>query len=396
MNDNKRQDSGHEWCQQPTTNPAEQPKPPGNECSCKDLPPTKVPEVTKPEKCKPPKCCNCPETPQPQDTCFDTLLKAQTERVADGKKAEEFKKELTKVLDKAKAAAQDYTQKNFDILIKDWTEQDADIVKLIHRLVCDVPCWRCAIECHICSLLEDMRVAEVELYGDPQLYADYKLYPAVRDAYDLQYWLQRDKSIKERRYNRIKSVLGAWESPFKAISQVLASHKTLIPETQKLIGTDSGRALYDIFFRIIPAHLAIAPPRGSKWRTNIDKEFTEFCGCDMAEPDDCCGPNVGLWGFTLRERVTGPLPYLIDPNRLQGVICCLVAKRYGPAQKEFSDADNALAEQIDKIKQLHSIVDDGLKSFEKTAKGAIPDKIDCCDYEPKAKPTDDSSEDEAR
>ena len=85
--------------------------------------------------------------------------------------------------------------------MKHWVEHDADIAKFIAKLVCDVPCWRCIIECYVCPLLNKLHYAEQWLYGDGTLYAD------VHNLYDLQYWHTRDKDAKERTFNRIKDVL---------------------------------------------------------------------------------------------------------------------------------------------------------------------------------------------
>ena len=129
--------------------------------------------------------------------------------------------------------------------------------------------------------------------------------------------------------------------------------------------------------KLVPLHLAIAPPDGSKWETCIDKKYTEFCKCDMQCPDDCCGPDVGEW--SIRQRLVGPQPYLIDPDQYLSLICCIVEKRYGPAQKELTDADGELLKIENAIKRDKDAVENGLKSFDKDAKGAIPSVVLCCD-----------------
>ena len=73
----------------------------------------------------------------------------------------------------------------------------------------------------------------------------------------------------------------------------------MLADTQKIlqeanfIAPDAAKLVYDIFLRVVPLHLAIAPPADSGYVTGIAKEYTEFCHCDEGEPDDCCGPDVG-------------------------------------------------------------------------------------------------------
>jgi hypothetical protein len=137
--------------------------------------------------------------------------------------------------------------------------------------------------------------------------------------------------------------------------------------------------VFDVFFRLVFTHLAIAPPAASGVTTQIDKKYTEFCDCDKGAPDDCCGPNVGK--LTWRERLIGPQPYLIDPNAYYDLICCLVKNRYLPAKDQVALADAAFQNVDNEIKRRKAQIDNALKTFEKDAKGAIPPNIDCCDLE---------------
>jgi hypothetical protein len=201
----------------------------------------------------------------------------------------------------------------------------------------------------------------------------------VYDLYDLQYWHTRDKAAKERRFNRIKSVLTAWETPAKTIEKALNDNRALIEAACKAICNEPGKAIYDVFLRLVPMHLAIAPPEESNWETKIDKRYTEFCECNKGKPDYCCGPDVGEW--SLRQRLIGPQPYLIDPNDYFKLICCLVEKRYAPAKDALSKAVTDLAAVGDRIARYEAQLTNGIKDFEKNAKAAIPSVIDCCDYE---------------
>jgi hypothetical protein len=225
------------------------------------------------------------------------------------------------------------------------------------------------IECHVCPLLNDLHHAEQRLYGDGTLYAD------VKNLYDLQYWHTRNKDAKERTFNRVKSVLTAWENPAQTIKKALDDIDALIASAAK----DPRKAVYDVFFRIIPLHLAIAPPSGSAWKTRIGKEYTEFCKCDDGSEDACCGPDVGE--LSLRQRLIGPQAYLVDPNDYFKIICCLVDKRYGPAKDALAKAEAELLAVDNQIKRLKLQLEGWTKTFDQQAKGAIPANVDCCDYE---------------
>jgi hypothetical protein len=241
-------------------------------------------------------------------------------------------------------------------------------------LVCAVPCWYCIIECYVCPLIDKLRIAEEWLYGDGTLFTD------VHNLNDLLHWHTQDKEAKERRFTRIQNVLAAWEKPAQTIEKNLNDNKTLIETAGKLLGTEPGKALYDVFLKLVPMHLGIAPPSGSKWTTRIGKEYTEFCKCDTGKPDDCCGPDVGEWNW--RQRLIGPQPYLVDPNDYNTIICCLVEKRYGPAQDAAATAAADWASVDNLIKGYKTQIENGVKSLEKDAKSAIPSVINCCDYEP--------------
>jgi hypothetical protein len=361
-------------CPPSPKDPADQPKPPSDGDSCKDIPTSTPPEVKPPEKC-PETDCHCPKGPGSTPNCLEELIAKQAIDIAAAKKAETFKKDLEELLAKAKAAGQDYTRVKYESLVKQWVELDALIAAFIRKFECALPCWRCIIECYICPILNELHYAEQWLYGDGTLPAD------AHNLYDLQYWRSRDKEQKERRFNRIKSVLGVWSAPATAIEKILKDNKTLLEALDKSPSSAAGSVVVDLFLKLVPMHLAIAPPSGSSWTTKIGKEYTVFCECDTGKPDDCCGPDVGE--RTLRQRLIGPQPYLIDPNDYFTLICCLVDKRYGKAKDELAKAEADLAAIDDRIARLKAQIDGGLikEAFEKAAKGAIPIAIDCCDFE---------------
>lgn len=369
--------------------PAPLPHPPADPDDCKD--PTtwpKPPEVKPPKKCDSDLDCTCPKPPGPDaPECLEKLISDQSTEISKGDKAKAFKADLEAFLAKAKTANQDYTPDKYKRLIKQWGDEDTAIAGLVRGLACYVPCWYCVIECYICPLFNDLRFAEQSVYGDGTHCAD------AHDLQDLLYWHTRDKDAKERTFNRIKNVLAAWEKPATTIEKALADNQTLIDAAGKVLGTEPGKAIYDVFLRLIPMHLAIAPPAGAidpstnkEVRTRIDVKYTEFCKCALPTPpkDDCCGPNLGE--LTLLQRLIGPQPYLISPGDYFTMICCLV-KRYSATKTLLAEAEANVARYDNDVKKYKGQLDGFLKSFEKDAKARIPAVIDCCDYK-SSKPKD--------
>ena len=360
-------------CNKPDVDPADQPKPPVGSDKCDPIPPTKPPDWKKPEKCKIDYYCNCPEPPSSDPNCLEIMISDKASKLAAAEKDKAFKADLEVLLTKANAAKGEYTRDKYEKLGKQWAEQDEQICELIRKLVCALPCWRCVIECYVCPIINRMVEAEARLKWDP------KNYPEAFNHYDLLQWHTRDKAVKETRFNRIKSVLVAWEKPAQSIEKNLTDNAKLIADANKALGTESSKVAFDVFMKLVPMHLAIAPPEGNKkkWETCIDKKYTDFCKCDMDCPDDCCGPDVGEW--SVRQRLVGPQAYLIDPDQYLPLICCLVDKRYGPAQKELTDAEGKVLTVEADIKRDKDLVDNGLKNFDKEAKAAIPTDVLCCD-----------------
>jgi hypothetical protein len=352
--------------------PADQPHPPGD--SCEKLPESTPPVLEEPKKCESP--CKCTGLPDSDPNCLENLIADQTAQITAADTAKMFKADLEALLGKARTANQEYTRDKYRELVDKWKVQDGEIAQLIRKLVCAVPCWRCIIECHVCTLVNELHYAEQKLYGDGTLYSD------VHNLYDLRYWHERDLEKKKLRLERVKNVLTAWEKPVQAIDKVLADNARLIADAGKSLGSDAPKVVYDVFLRLVPMHLAIAPPRTMDTTTKIEKVYTEFCMCDEGSPDNCCGPDVGERKWSLRQRLIGPQPYLIDPNLYLKLICCLVKERYGPAKDALAKAEASYQSVDDKIKRYKAQVEDGLKNFDKIAKGTIPSVLDCSKYEP--------------
>jgi len=371
MSDYTRKHPGRE-CPPHPEDPADQPTPPNGECE--KLPESEEPVPPPPEECPPTKC-KCPKPPGTSSNCLEDLIGKQATDMGKAANAEKFKKELEVLLDAAKKGAAKYTRSKYEDLVDEWVKQDAYIAEFLRKLVCAVPCWKCVLECYVCPILNEMHMAEQWLYDAG------KLPTQVFTLYDLQYWRSRDKLAKQKVATRIENILKAWQDPAGTIEKHLAANKTLAEAASKLIGTEPGKALYDVFFRLVPLHLAIAPPAGDDTTTMIDKKFTIFCECDKGTPVHCCGLDVGEW--SLRQRLVGPQPFLIDPNSYFKLICCLVEHRLIPAREAAADAEAKLTSVTNDITRYEKLLADNLnpENFEKRAEAAIPGVIDCCDYE---------------
>jgi hypothetical protein len=355
----------------PPDEPAEQPHNPGG--TCYPLPKTPCPIAEPPAPCPPDPYCKCPPKPGVTTTCLENLIESQTRPITEGDKAKTFKTELEGFLGKAKPASLEYTKEKFDKLVEQWVQQDCEIADLVRKLVCAVPCWRCIIECHVCPLLNDMRDAELRLLASDGPPSD------VDNLHEQLFWQQQDRAAKERTFNRVKLVLTAWEKPVATIEKALTDNAKLIVDLGKLLGSEASRVVFDVFLRLIPLHLAIAPPRGSDHKTKIAREYTQFCHCDVGEGDYCCGPDVGVLSF--RERIIGPQPYLIHPNDYFTLICCLVEHRYAPAKDAVGEAEAAVKTTQNLIKRYEDVIANGLKNFNRDGRAAIPATVNCYDYE---------------
>jgi hypothetical protein len=375
----------------PTTPPApcdnNTPPPPCDDKKCCAFPaPQKAPEVPKRKDC--PQPCNCPPLPGTPTDCLDELIKKQAKLVKQGDRAKTFVDELTEIQGKVASAQADYTQARYKDLLKMWWEQDKLIADLGQKLICGVPCWECLLECRLCPQLTEIRKLEDELNGTGSLTTQ------VFSLIDLQFWHQRNVTQMQERVHRIERVLSAWEKPSDTLGDVLDKNGKLIDDTQKIIATDSAKAVYDFFMTLVPKHWAIRP-RGVKPKpekaspspektSDIPEKFITICKCDDGKPDVCCGPDVGIQ--SLRDRLLGPLPYLVDPAEVSRIICCIATERLGPASDQLATAQADLAAKTDLIAQVTKLIADKTASIEATFKAELGNPIDCSKYTKKDPP----------
>jgi hypothetical protein len=347
------------------------PPQPSDEYECDDLPkaPT-APALPEPKQC--PQPCECPTPPGgPTSDCLEKLIADQSKVVTQADRAMALVKELTAIQATVSSAKTEYTQSRYTDLKEEWEDQDKLIVDLTEKIKCSVDCWECLIECRLCPQLYQIRALEDRLNGTGELT------DKVFSLLDLQFWHQRNVAQMQARVERIKGVLAAWETPSATLGDVLEKNRELLAVLPALLASDPAKAIYDIFMTLLPRHLAIQPPDATK----IKKRFIDICTCDEGTPDDCCGPDVGV--VTLRERLAGPLPYLVDPAEFSGIICCLLTERLKPASDQLAAAQAELAATTNEIELTKKLIEDKTSALEASFKAELGNPIDCGPYKKK-------------
>jgi hypothetical protein len=346
------------------------PPPPEDGHGCDPLPdPPPAPELPPIKKCDP--RCDCPGKPGGSESCLDTLIHAQDKLLKEAERAKTFKAALEELLGKAKAARQAYTRDKYEDFKKRWDRQDQEIVGAIDTVICNVKCWWCVIECEICPLLYKIRELELQLDGPPDA-----LIGSVGSERDLEYWHQRNVFFRTQVFERIKAVLNAWNDPAASIEKVLTDNDKLI---KSIRSKEPSETILDVFFKLIPLHLAIAPRPVS---SRIDRKYIDLCGeCDEGVPDDCCGPDVGV--LSARQRLTDLQAYIVDPDQYFGILCCIAENRYLPAKDLLAKAESDLAAVQGRIASLTADLERRKKSLFEDYRANIVTPIDCDRYRKK-------------
>jgi hypothetical protein len=409
----------------------EKPRPkaeaPTQDSPCQELPkPPDPPKVPERDPCTP--HCKCPPDPNgPPASCFDDVIRDQNIIVKKAERAKVLVDELTAIQATVVSAQAGYTQGRYEDLKGLWGKQDEAIAELIRKLVCAVGCWECLLECRLCKQLVEARALDELLNGPGDLDTNgMGLLEKASSLYDVQYWHQRNVANMQARLDRIKGVLAAWEKPSDTLGDVLDKNGKLIEDTQKIVSTDPLKAVFDVFMTLVPRHWQIRPRDAT---SAIDAKYVKICECreespedpsqekgryakgegydgddgsqtppdkckcDEGTPDDCCGPDVGI--PDMRQRLIGPLPYIVDPKKFPGIICCLTKYRLTPASDLLADAQAQLAGATARIEQVgKALADKSIATIEAAFRAGVPTPFDCrpytkkCDDEPAAEGKD--------
>lgn len=363
---NPQEDPKEGTCNDPETPPP--PPQPDPKCGCEPLPkPPEAPKLPPIAECKP--RCDCPSKTPTDETCLDGLINDQNKLLNEAERAKSFKAALEELLGKAKAAKQSYTRDKYEDFRKRWDKHDQEILGAIDTVICNVKCWWCVIECEICPLLYRIRAIEEQLDGKPDA-----LINPVNSERDLEYWHQRNVFYRTAVFDRVKAVLAAWNDPAATIEAALAANDKSIKSVRSM---EPSEAILEVFFKLIPLHLAIAP---RPLKTRIDQKYIDLCGeCDKGEPDDCCGPDVGV--LSARQRLSEPQAYIVDPDKYFGILCCLAENRYLPAKDQLAKAESDLAQAKSRIAGLMADLERRKKSVFDDYRANIVTPIDCDKYQ---------------
>lgn len=339
------------------------------------------PKLPDPIDCPQP-CC-CPKGPGGNGgSCLDPLITEQAQLAEKAAMAKDFADELRALQDKMGKARAGYTREKFKALRKTWDEQDVLIGKLASDVNCSVDCWKCLLECRLCQQLYEIRTLERRLNGTG-VFAT-----TVDTLRDQANWHERSRDERQAVFDRIKAVLAAWEDPAKALEDVLTANQALIDSVRAQLSTDPAAAIYALFVKLIPAHWAIRP-RGDDVESKV-QDYVEICTCGDEPPDVCCGPDTSAG--TVLQRSRPPLPYLVDPNDLSELLCCLVKKRYLPAKDLLAEAHALFENAKQEVERTVALIKSKTEALEATFMAELSGPIDCGPYREKTGPNDDCEE----
>ena len=191
------------------------------------------------------------------------------------------------------------------------------------------------------------------------------------------------QGAKERRLDRIKGVLAAWEKPATTIEK---SRRTTMPRLIETAEQRPGQRPSKAVVRRVPATRADASgdraagelgmdDRRSARSTRSSASATPASRTTAAVPTSASQP--------VRQRLIGPQPYLIDPNDYFDVICCLVEKRYARRRTRWARRKSSWPRSSDRIKAPQGAGSSrtDLKKLREGRQGRHPERVDCCDFE---------------
>jgi len=76
----------------------------------------------------------------------------------------------------------------------------------------------------------------------------------------------------------------------------------------------------------------------------------------------------------------GYLPYIVDPDKLMDIICCIVQERYMPAKDQLAKAESDLAKTQADIARAQNIIDTKKNTVAADYKASVVNPIDCKKY----------------
>jgi len=301
------------------------------------------------------------------------VITEESKKIAAADQAKAFVDVLGQIQKSANDAKGKYTRSVYESLRDGWIKFDGDLLlRVTKQLECTIRCWECVVECRLCPLLKAIRDRQLVLDGKVD-----NLPKSVDSLRELLCWHQRNVAFRQADFDRVNGVLTAWVTdPVGKLQKAMADNIDLAGKILDTMATDNVGALWNIFMRLLPLHMAIAP-RGQK--SAIDPAYLTICdNCDPDDPTWCCTVHVGE--RSIRQQLIGPVPYIVDPDRYPDVICCLVTQRYQKASVLLAKAKAEYAEVQSRIERVTTEIGDRKKSLADDFKGDLTTPIDCKQY----------------
>lgn len=288
---------------------------------------------------------------------IDDLLKNVNAEITayEAKQLAKFKSELEAFHKKKDGVVKSYKEK-YQTLRDRWCRQNGDIECLWRHLTCIFKDkWQQYIDKCVCPPRADIAARQAEI-AERQKCCKGEL-EAKRDA-------AKAEADAAKLYLDIITANQA-----KLEAALSENDKWIKQINQLLLGKDAAVSIYIFWFKLLPAHIALAPSDLLHCLDFLPKGQT---------PDELCPPkgtadpsrDSELQGKP--QPVPHPVPWLVDPDTYAGEIDCAWTL-YRDAKKAHGDADAAFVKAPDDLASLQKSLDLRLKNLDAKVQDCLKD-----------------------
>lgn len=296
----------------------------------------------------------------------------------EAKKLADLKKELEQVRDKKKTAIEEYS-KDHKLLREKWCAQQQIIERLVASLKCAFPGekWKEILaDCLCCRLADEKNLAE-------------KIRQRIKCC----------RGPKERAWEEKKDLMTAAKARLDTliamttkIKAQLGDNDKLIDEVKQLLGGNSqADALYVMFVKLLPLHVALRPDDVSAEckRFGADDTVESLCkdvACPNNYPDDGACEEKASPTEETKPPARRPVPWILLPEALGDEINC-AAEDYRKAKNAAADAEAKYKDGPDDIESLRKDLANLRAKLEENIRKCLKDRKTedkCCTQSPPA------------